>query len=280
MFYPIPIVFYENDKETKKKKRNGISDDKRKGSVRMIRLDEKCAVVTGAARGLGKGIAEKLASLGAQVVISDMNEEGAKAAAEELVQKGYQVSYFACNVGDRKEARMLIQYAVDTYGKIDILVNNAGITRDGMLHKLEGEQWDSVIQINLTGVFNCLQPAVQHMREQKRGSIINISSISREGNIGQANYAAAKAGVVGLTKTAAKELAAFDVTCNAICPGFMDTDMTKTIPDPIKEKMVAAIPLKRIGTPEDVANATAFLASEWASYITGEVLNISGGLQM
>ncbi|WP_028400095.1 3-oxoacyl-ACP reductase FabG [Ectobacillus panaciterrae] len=246
----------------------------------MIRLDGKCAVVTGSARGLGKGIAEKLASLGAQVIISDVNEAGARETAEELKQKGYAASFFACNVGDRDDARKLVEYTVEAYGKIDILINNAGITRDGMLHKLDGEQWDSVIQVNLTGVFNCMQPAVQHMREQRSGRIINISSISREGNIGQANYAAAKAGVVGLTKTAAKELAAFDVTCNAICPGFMDTEMTKTIPDSIKDKMIAAIPLKRIGTSRDVANAAAFLASDWASYITGEVLNISGGLQM
>ncbi|MFX3623409.1 MAG: 3-oxoacyl-ACP reductase FabG [Ectobacillus sp.] len=246
----------------------------------MIQLEGKCAVITGAAQGLGKAIAKRLASLGAHAIISDVNEARAKEAAEELMQKGYSASFFVCNVANRESARQLIEHAVQAYGKLDILVNNAGITRDAMLHKLEGQQWDDVIQVNLTGVFNCMQPAISYMREQKSGRIINISSISRMGNIGQANYAAAKAGVIGLTKTAAKELAHLGVTCNAICPGFMDTDMTKAIPDGVKEKMIATIPVKRIGKPEDVANAAAFLASDWASYMTGEILNVSGGLQL
>ncbi|MCP8969171.1 3-oxoacyl-ACP reductase FabG [Ectobacillus ponti] len=246
----------------------------------MIDLTGKTAVVTGAARGLGQAIASQLAALGAAVVISDVNEEGAKQAAEALRAQGFEAAGCACNVADAEQAKQLIRYAADTYGRLDILVNNAGITRDAMLHKMEPAQWSDVIGVNLTGVYNCLQPAAVLMRGQGFGRIINISSISWLGNIGQANYAAAKAGVIGLTKTAAKELSGRGITCNAICPGFMDTEMTKTIPDQVKERMIAAIPAARIGKPEDVAQAVAFLASDAAAYITGEVLNVSGGLQV
>lgn len=192
----------------------------------MIDLTDKVAIVTGSARGLGRGIAEKLASLGAQVVISDVNEEGAEKTAAEIREKGYLADVCIANVADRDQAKALIQFAIDRYGKLDILVNNAGINRDAMLHKMTPEQWDAVLSVNLTGVFNCLQPAAQHMRERKTGRIINISSASWLGNIGQANYAAAKAGVVGLSKTAARELAKFNVTCNAICP---DSTVRQTV---------------------------------------------------
>ncbi|WP_247739101.1 3-oxoacyl-ACP reductase FabG [Bacillus sp. 165] len=244
----------------------------------MTSSPEKIAVVTGAARGLGKAIAEKLASLGIHVVISDINVDGIQETTQELTEKGYKASYFQANVANREEAKALIAHTVDTYGRLDILVNNAGITRDAMLHKMEGQQWDDVIAVNLTGVFNCMSPAVQVMREQQSGRIVNISSVSWQGNVGQANYAAAKAGLIGLTKTAAKELSAYGITCNAICPGFMDTDMTKTIPDKVKEKMIAAIPARRMGKPEDIANTVAFLSSDESSYITGEIVNVSGGL--
>lgn len=243
-------------------------------------LQKKVAVVTGAAQGLGKEIANTFASLGAAVVISDINEEALQETKIEFMEKGYDVSVYVCNVGNPHEAKALIQYTIEAYGAVHILVNNAGITRDGMLHKMEHSAWEQVLNVNLTGVFNCIQPALLHMREQKYGRIINISSVSWQGNIGQANYAGAKAGVIGLTKTAAKEAGAFGITCNAICPGFMDTSMTKTIPDKVKEKMIGAIPTGRIGTPQDVAHAAAFLASDFASYITGEVINVSGGLQV
>ncbi|MGE6547933.1 3-oxoacyl-ACP reductase FabG [Bacillus mycoides] len=239
----------------------------------MDLLNGKTAVVTGAAQGIGKEIARVFAKLGAKVLISDVNEEKLQKTTRELSDEGYDVS-------NQNEAKSLIEYAVQKFGTLHILVNNAGITKDAMLHKMEKSAWEQVLQVNLTGVFYCMQPALLYMRQQQYGRIINISSISREGNIGQANYAATKAGVVGLTKTAAKEVGSFGITCNAICPGFMDTDMTKTIPDKVKEKMVGAIPVGRIGTPEDIANAAAFLASEYASYITGEVLNVSGGLQV
>lgn len=243
----------------------------------MISLEEKAAVVTGAARGLGKGIAEKLASLGAHVIVSDINEELLEKTGEEFREKGYSVDVFVANVAEREEADSLIQYAIAAYRKLDILVNNAGINRDAMLHKMTSEQWDSVIAVNLTGVFNCLQPAVKHMRERQSGRIINISSASWLGNIGQANYAAAKAGVVGLSKTASRELAKFNVTCNAICPGFIETDMTRGVPEKVWDIMISKIPMGRAGKPEDVANCVAYLASDQASYVTGEVINVGGG---
>lgn len=243
-------------------------------------LQNKVAVVTGAAQGLGKEIANTLASLGASVVISDVNEKALQETGAEFSGKGYDVSLYVCNVGDSQEAMALIKHAIAEYGALHILVNNAGITRDSMLHKMEHTAWEQVVNVNLTGVFHCIQPALLYMREQKYGRIINISSVSWQGNIGQANYAAAKAGVIGLTKTVSKEAGSFGITCNAICPGFMDTSMTKTIPDKVKEKMIGAIPVGRIGTPQDVANAVAFLASDYASYITGDVINVSGGLQI
>ncbi|KGR77636.1 3-oxoacyl-ACP reductase FabG [Ureibacillus manganicus] len=243
----------------------------------MIDLTGKVAIVTGSARGLGRGIAEKLASLGSQVIISDINAEGLEITASEFRDKGYKVDSYVANVAKREDAEALVQYAITQHGKLDILVNNAGINRDAMLHKMNQEQWDSVIGVNLTGVFNVLQPAAIHMREQQSGRIINISSASWLGNIGQANYAAAKAGVVGLTKTAARELAKFNVTCNAICPGFIETDMTRGVPEKVWDTMISKIPMGRAGKPEDVANMIAYLASDQASYITSEVINVGGG---
>ncbi|WP_459500154.1 3-oxoacyl-ACP reductase FabG [Bacillus sp. C1] len=243
-------------------------------------LHGRTAVITGAAQGIGKEIARTFAKLGAKVLISDVNEEKLKETITEFSEQGYEVNFYRCDVSNQNEAKSLIEYAVQTFGSIHILVNNAGITRDAMLHKMEKSAWEQVMQVNLTGVFYCMQPALLYMRQQQFGRIINISSISREGNIGQANYAATKAGVIGLTKTAAKEVGGFGITCNAICPGFMDTNMTKTIPNKVKEKMIGAIPVGRIGMPQDIANAAAFLASEYTSYITGEVLNVSGGLQV
>ena len=243
----------------------------------MIDLTGKAAIVTGSARGLGRGIAEKLGSLGSHVIISDINAEGLEITASEFREKGYKVQSFVANVAKRDEAEALVQYAINECGQLNILVNNAGINRDAMLHKMSQEQWDSVIGVNLTGVFNCLQPTALHMREQQSGRIINISSASWLGNIGQANYAAAKAGVVGLTKTAARELAKFNVTCNAICPGFIETDMTRGVPEKVWDTMISKIPLGRAGRPEDVANMIAYLASDQASYITSEVINVGGG---
>lgn len=244
----------------------------------MISLNGKVAVVTGAARGLGQGIAIKLASLGAHVVVSDMNQEGAEITVTQILDDGGSAEIKICNVAEKDEARLLIEDTAKKHGKLDILVNNAGINRDSMLHKMNHEQWDAVIGVNLTGVFNTIQPASDIMRNQENGRIVNISSASWLGNVGQANYAAAKAGVVGLTKTAARELGRKNVTCNAICPGFIDTDMTRGVPDKVWDLMISKIPMGRAGKPEDVANCIAFLVSDQASYINGEVINVGGGM--
>ncbi len=246
----------------------------------MIDLSGKSAVVTGSARGLGRGIAEKLAQLGAQVVISDVNAEGAEQAAAEIRTQGYLVDVFAANVADKDQAHALIQFAIEKYGKLDILVNNAGINRDAMLHKMSMEQWDSVIAVNLTGVFNCLQPAAQHMRERQTGRIINISSASWMGNVGQANYAASKAGVMGLTYTLALEYARYNINVNAVSPGATKTPMTAIMPPEALEKIIASIPLKRMAEPEDIAGLHAFLSSKEAAYITGQVIFIDGGISV
>lgn len=244
----------------------------------MIDLSGKVAIVTGSARGLGRGIADRLARQGAHVVISDMNEEGTNQAVSELKDQGYSAEAYVCNVADEAQSREMIQSIADKHGRLDILVNNAGINRDSMLHKMTHEQWDAVIGVNLTGVYHTMQPASAIMREQEFGRIINISSASWLGNVGQANYAAAKAGVVGISKTAARELGRKNVTVNAICPGFIETDMTRGVPEKVWDLMVSKIPMGRVGKPEDVANCIAFLASDEAAYITGEVINVGGGM--
>jgi 3-oxoacyl-[acyl-carrier protein] reductase/2-hydroxycyclohexanecarboxyl-CoA dehydrogenase len=184
------------------------------------------------------------------------------------------------DVADPEACDALVQKVVDRFDRLDILVNNAGINRDAMIHKMTDEQWDAVIAVDLSGVFYMSRAASRTMREARAGRIVNISSISSMGNIGQANYAAAKAGVVGLTRTVAKELARYQVTANAICPGFINTAMTRGMPEPVLEQYVASIPLGRIGEPADVANVVAFLASDEAAYVTGEVITVGGGLRL
>ena len=245
-----------------------------------MRLKDKVAIVTGSGRGLGKGIAMKLAEEGAKVVIAD--RAAADDTVAEIVAKGGTASAFAVNVSKQEEVQALIKYAIDTYGTLDIMVNNAGINRDGMLHKMPVENWQMVIDVDLTGVFFGTQEALKHMRAQGSGRIINISSGSWLGNIGQANYAAAKAGVVGLTKTAARESARKGITCNVICPGFIETDMTlklKEVNDGAAwDSMMQRIPMGYAGKPSDVGNMVAFLASDEAAYITSEVINVGGGM--
>lgn len=245
-----------------------------------MRLKDKVAIVTGSSRGLGKGIAEKLASEGAKVIIADI--AGYDETAEEIAKNGGIASGFQVNVANQSEVQALVKYAVDTYGTLDIMVNNAGINRDGMLHKMPVENWDTVIAVDLTGTFYGTQEALKHMREKGSGRIINISSGSWLGNLGQANYAAAKAGVVGLTKTAARESARKGITCNVICPGFIETDMTtklKEVNDGAAwDSMVGRVPMGYAGKPSDVGNMVAFLASDEASYVTSEVINVGGGM--
>ena len=237
-------------------------------------LTGKVAIVTGAGRGIGEGIARKLAKDGAIVVCADVNETDATRVASSLSPAGIGVRL---DVSIASECDAVVQNVHGRYGRLDILVNNAGINRDAMLHKMTDEQWHQVIAVDLTGVFFMTRAASRIMRAAGSGRIVNISSASWMGNIGQANYAAAKAGVVGLSRTAARELARSQVTVNAICPGFIDTVMTRSIPDVIRQQQVAKIPLGRAGEPADVAALVAFLASDEAGYITGEVINVGGG---
>jgi 3-oxoacyl-[acyl-carrier protein] reductase/2-hydroxycyclohexanecarboxyl-CoA dehydrogenase len=237
-------------------------------------LTDKVAIVTGAGRGIGEGIARKLAKDGAIVVCADVNETDATSVASGLSPAGLGVRL---DVSIASECDAVVRNVHVRYGRLDILVNNAGINRDAMLHKMTDEQWHQVIAVDLTGVFFMTRAASRIMRAAGSGRIVNISSASWMGNIGQANYAAAKAGVVGLSRTAAKELARSQVTVNAICPGFIDTVMTRSIPDVIRQQQVTKIPLGRAGEPADVAALVAFLASDEAGYITGEVINVGGG---
>src|SRR2546422_4020576 len=234
-------------------------------------LTDKIAIVTGAGRGIGEGIARKLAEVGATVVCADVNVNDATSVASSLVHGAIGLRL---DVSNSSECDALVKDVHDRFGRLDVLVNNAGINRDAMLHKMTDEQWQQVIAVDLSGVFYMTRAASRIMRAAGRGRIVNISSASWMGNIGQANYAAAKAGVVGLSRTAAKELARSQVTVNAICPGFIDTTMTRGIPDAIREQQLAKIPLGRAGQPADVAAVVAFLASDEAGYVTGEGINV------
>jgi 3-oxoacyl-[acyl-carrier protein] reductase/2-hydroxycyclohexanecarboxyl-CoA dehydrogenase len=240
----------------------------------FMRLEGKVGVVTGAGRGIGAGIAAKLSAEGALVVCADINLEDASKVATECGRGAWAAPL---QVTSAAACDALVAEIVHRQGRLDILVNNAGINRDAMLHKMTDEQWQQVLDVDLSGVFYMTRAASRVMREAGRGRIINISSASWMGNIGQANYAAAKAGVLGLSKTAARELARAQVTVNAICPGFIDTVMTRGIPEAVREQQLAKIPLGRAGQPSDVANVVAFLASDEAAYVTGEVINVGGG---
>lgn len=242
----------------------------------------KTAVVTGASRGIGRAIALKLAQDGANVVV---NYSGSQAKAEEVVAEikalGQQAIAVQANVADADEVKALMGAAMDAFGSIDILVNNAGITRDNLLMRMKEDEWDSVMATNLKGVFLCTKAVARQMMKQRAGRIINVASIvGVAGNAGQANYVAAKAGVIGLTKTTAKELAARNILVNAVAPGFIATDMTDELPQDVKDAMLTQIPLAKLGQPEDVANVVAFLASEGANYMTGQTLHIDGGMVM
>ena len=245
-------------------------------------LEGKTAVVTGASRGIGRAIAQKLASQGASVVINyNGSEEKALETQQKIQENGGTASIYRCDVSDYGQCEKFIQDVILEYGRLDILVNNAGITKDGLLMKMSEEDFDRVIDINLKGAFNTIRFASRQMLKQRSGRIINMSSVSGvTGNAGQANYAASKAGLIGLTQAAARELASRGITVNAIAPGFIETDMTDALSDKVKEAATAQIPLGRFGKPEQVAAAAAFLASEEAGYITGQVLHVDGGMVM
>ncbi|SDZ95462.1 3-oxoacyl-[acyl-carrier-protein] reductase [Selenomonas ruminantium] len=245
-------------------------------------LDGKVALVTGASRGIGRAIALKLAAEGAKVAI---NYAGNTAKAEEvkaeIEKNGGQAILVQADVADSTAVEAMVNATVEAFGQIDILVNNAGITRDGLMMRMKDEDFDAVINTNLKGVFYCTKLVSKLMMKKRSGRIINMASVvGLMGNAGQTNYAAAKAGVIGFSKSAAKELAARGITVNMVAPGFIDTDMTAAMTDKAKEMTLTGIPLNRMGTPEDVANAVAFLVSDNASYITGQVINVDGGMVM
>ncbi len=245
-------------------------------------LTGKIAVVTGASRGIGRAIALKLASEGAAVIVNyNGSEEKALEVKQEIEAAGGRADICQCDVSDYGKCEEFIAEIIKEYGQIDILVNNAGITRDGLLMKMSEEDFDKVLKTNLKGAFNTIRFASRQMLKQRKGRIINMASVvGVTGNAGQANYAASKAGIIGLTKAAARELASRGVTVNAIAPGFIETDMTKILPEKVKEATVSQIPLGKFGQVEHVAAAAAFLASEEAEYITGQVLHVDGGMAM
>lgn len=248
----------------------------------MGRFEGKSAIVTGASRGIGREIAILLGKEGARVAV---NYSGSKEKAEEVVelikQSGGDAFAIQANVSDAEQVKQMIDETLKTFGSIDMLVNNAGITRDNLLMRMKEDEWDDVININLKGVFLCTKAVTRQMMKQRAGKIVNLASIVGViGNPGQANYVAAKAGVIGLTKTTARELASRNITVNAVAPGFITTDMTDALPENVKEQMLAQIPLGKLGSAEDVASAVAFLLSNDANYITGQTIHVDGGMVM
>jgi 3-oxoacyl-[acyl-carrier protein] reductase len=247
----------------------------------MHMLKDKVAVVTGASRGIGRSIALTLAAAGAKVVVSARNATDLDTLAAQIREQGGEALAVAGDVALSADAERLIEAAGEAFGRVDILVNNAGITRDGLLLRMKDEDWDAVLNVNLKGAFLCTRAAAKVMSKQRSGRIINISSVVGEmGNAGQANYCASKAGLLGLTKSVARELARRNVTVNAVTPGFIVTEMTDALPEKAREELAAQIPLGRFGMPEEIAQAVLFLASDHAGYITGQVLGVNGGMYM
>jgi NAD(P)-dependent dehydrogenase (short-subunit alcohol dehydrogenase family) len=239
----------------------------------------RVAIVTGAGQGIGKGVAIRLAKDGAKVVVSDINEEAVASVVKEIQDKGYEAAPFVFDVGDKTMCEKLVETTVEKWGSIDILVNNAGIIRDSMLSKMTEEQWDMVLKVNLKGVFLMTQAVYKIMKEQQYGRIINMSSSGYKGNIGQANYSSAKAGVNALTYTAALEFARHGITVNSICPGVIDTPMIRSVPEKILNRFIEGIPAKRVGSPDDIAVAVIFFASEESGYINGQTIFVDGAMQ-
>ena len=247
----------------------------------MGMLNDRVAIVTGGARGIGAKIAERFADEGARVVIVDIDQVSAEEQAKTISQKGGEAAAYVVNVSNTEAVKDLVSEVVKRFGRVDILVNNAGITRDGLLMTMTERDWDAVIAVNLKSVFNFTKAIARPMVKQKDGAIINISSVvGLFGNGGQFNYASSKAGVIGATKSAAKELASRNIRVNAIAPGYIQTAMTDKLDEKAKDALVNLIPARRLGQPEDVANAALFLASDLSSYVTGEVLRVDGGMAM
>jgi 3-oxoacyl-[acyl-carrier protein] reductase len=246
-----------------------------------LKLAGKVALVTGAAQGIGKAVALLLARNGADIVVSDINLEKAEETAKEVQVLGRKALAIKVDVAKSNDVDKMVQAILAQFGHIDILINNAGIARDKLILRMTEEDWDVVLNINLKGTFNCTKAVVRHMSKQKSGKIVNIASVVGEmGNAGQGNYAASKAGVIGFSKTIAREFAQRGINVNVIAPGYIETPMTEALPDKVKEDLKRLIPMDRLGKPEDVAEAVLFLVSESANYITGQVLNVNGGIYM
>ncbi|MBO8170287.1 MAG: 3-oxoacyl-ACP reductase FabG [Bacillaceae bacterium] len=247
----------------------------------MRRLQERVAIITGGANGIGRETAYTFSKEGAQVVVADFDEEAGKELVAYLKEMNGEAMFVQVDVSDADSVNRMVDTVIQAYGRIDVLINNAGITRDAMLTCLSEEDWKKVLDVNLTGVFNCTKAVAPHMIEQGKGKIINTSSISGVyGNIGQTNYAASKAGVVGLTRTWAKELGQKGINVNAVAPGFIQTDMVADVPEKVIERMLEQIPIQRLGRPVDVAKAYLYLASDDADYVNGTVLHVDGGIMM
>lgn len=240
---------------------------------------DKTALITGSGSGIGQALALMLADMGADIVVNDVSEENGRKTVDKVLAKGRKAIFSNANVAKEQEVDQMFESIAEAFGKLDILVNNAGITKDALLSEMSVEQWDQVMEVNLRGVFLCSKYAAAMMSEQKCGKIINLSSASGlMGNMGQVNYAASKGGVVAITKTLAKELARFKINVNAVAPGYIRTPMTNTVPEKVEKFLISQIPLRRAGEAEEVANAIAFLASDMADYITGQVLSVNGGI--
>lgn len=246
-----------------------------------MRLQDRIAIITGAANGIGKETAKTFVREGANVVIADYDQELGQQVVEEIMEQGGKAFFHQVDVSDQTSVQSMVAATLQKWGRIDILINNAGITADGFLHKMSAEKWQKVIDVNLSGVFYCTQAVIPTMMEQKYGRILTASSVSGVyGNVGQTNYAATKAGVIGMTKTWAKELAPHGILVNAIAPGFVETRMVEKVPDKVLDQIKTMIPVGDFGSPTDIANAYLFLASEEARYITGTVLHVDGGIRM
>ena len=245
------------------------------------RLEGKVAIVTGGARGIGKAICERLADEGAKIAIVDLMIDVAQQTAEEFCAKGFEAKAYAANVAKMEDAEATVAAVAKDFGSVDILVNNAGITKDGLMMRMSEAQWDAVIAVNLKSAFNFIHACTPIMMRQKSGSIINMASVvGVHGNAGQANYSASKAGMIGLAKSIAQELGSRGIRANAIAPGFIITDMTAKLSDEVKAEWAKKIPLRRGGTPEDVADVATFLASDMSSYVSGQVIQVDGGMNM
>jgi 3-oxoacyl-[acyl-carrier protein] reductase len=245
----------------------------------MSEFKGKVALVTGGARGIGKAIVTEFAGLGCDVVISDVDIKGARAVAQEMEKSGVRSLAIEADVSETEQVDALVHQTLESLNRLDILVNNAGITRDTLLMRMREEDWDLVLKVNLKGAFLCTQKVIRSMMKQRSGKIINIASVvGIMGNAGQANYAASKAGLIGLTRSVAKEVASKNIQVNAVAPGFIETEMTAHLPQDVKDIYLANIPSRRGGTPEDVARAVSFLASSASDYITGQVIQVDGGL--